>query len=347
MTTITTIGLDIAKTSFFVHGMDAEGHAVVKKELKRDRVLGFFRSRAPCVVGLEACASAHHWGRELAKLGHEVRLIPPAYVKEFVRRQKNDAADASAIARAARDPEMRFVPVKSVERQSLLMLHSVRDGLVAQRTQTMNMLRGHFGEIGIAVPKGPKHVATLIGMVVEEERSGLPALMRIAMQRLVSVLNLLNEEIAALDQAIHEACRKDEVARRLASIPGIGPLIASLMSALIVEPRSFAGSREFAAYLGLVPKQHSTGGKARLGHVSKMGNRELRKFLVVGVHAALSWMRRGKLKSPLATWALKLLETKRFKVAAVALANKMARIAWVIMAKGGSYEPHHRIAAAA
>jgi transposase len=346
MTKITTIGLDLAKTAFFAHAMDAQGRAVVKKELKRDKVLEFFESQEPCVAGLEACASAHHWGREIAKPGHEVRLIPPAYVKEFVRRQKNDAADASAIARAALDPEMRFVPVKSVERQSLLMLHSVRDGLVAQRTQTMNMLRGHFGEIGIAVPHGPKHVATLVGMVMAEDKSELPAAMRTAMQRLVSVLNLLNEEIAVLDAAIHDAYREDEQAGRLASIPGIGPLTASLISATVVEPKSFAGGRGFAAYLGLVPRQHSTGGKTRLGPVSKMGNRELRKFLVVGAHAALAWMRRGKLKSPLASWALKLLETKRFKVVAVALANKMARIAWVIMAKGGSYEPHHRIKAA-
>ena len=196
--------------------------------------------------------------------------------------------------------------------------------------------------MGIVVPQGPKHVATLVGLVMEEEKSTLPALMRIAMQRLVCLLNLLNEEIAVLDVAIHDAYRKDELAKRLASIPGIGPLTASLISATIVAPESFAGGREFAASLGLVPRQHSTGGKARLGHISKMGNRDLRKFLVVGAHAALSWMRRGKLKSPLAGWALKLLETKRFKVVAVALANKMARIAWVIMVKGGCYEPNHR-----
>jgi transposase len=347
MTTITTIGLDIAKTTFFVHGMDAAGRAIVKKELKRDKVVEFFKSQAPCVVGLEACASAHHWGREIAKFGHEVRLIPPAYVKEFVRRQKNDAADASAIARAALDAEMRFVPVKSVERQSLLMLHSVREGLVAQRTQAMNSLRGHFGEMGIAVPKGPKHVATLIGLVMQEDNGTLAPLMRIAMQRLVSVLTLLNDEIAALDRAILEAYRKDELARRLATIPGIGPLIASLLSATIVEPKSFAGSRDFAASLGLVSKQYSSGGKTKLGPITKMGNRELRKFLVVGAHAALSWIKRGKMKSPLAEWALKLLATKRFKLVAVALANKMARIAWVLMAKGGSYEPHHKAAATA
>jgi transposase len=339
---IHTIGLDVAKLSFAVHGFDADGRTVLKKELRRAQVLPFFEGLAPARVGLEACASAHHWAREIAGLGHEVKLIPAQRVKAFLPRQKNDAADAQAIARAVREPEMRFVAVKSVERQAALMLFKARDLLIGQRTQALNALRGHFGEIGVVVPKGAHEVRSLVDRVMLEEKAqALPEAMRAALRPLVAVLFALNDEIAGLDKAILKAHRADETGRRLATIPGIGTLSATVLSATVSDAAAFKGGREFAAYLGLVPRQHSTGGKARLGPISKMGNRDLRRLLVVGAHAALYRIKSGKTKSPLADWARRLLDKKPFKLVAVALANKMARIAWAIMARGESYDPTH------
>jgi transposase len=347
MTQISTIGLDIAKNSFAVHGFDAEGKTVLKKELKRAQVLPFVAKLEPCRVGLEACASAHHWAREITKLGHDARLIPAQRVKAFLPRQKNDAADAQAIARAVREPEMRFVAVKTLEQQSVLMLFKSRDLLIGQRTQLLNALRGHFGEIGIVVAKGPHEVKALVDRVMmAEQAQALPEAMRAALRPLVAALFTLNDEIAHLDKAILKVHRANETSRRLATVPGIGTLTATVLAATVSEPRGFSGGREFAAWIGLVPRQHSTGGKARLGHISKMGNRDLRRLLVVGAHAALYRMKSGKTQSPLADWARKLLAKKPFKLVAVALANKMARIAWAIMAKGGSYDPAHVVKSA-
>ena len=342
MTQISTIGLDIAKHSFAVHGFDAEGKTVLKKELKRAQVAPFFARHEPCRVGLEACASAHHWARELQVLGHDARLIPAQRVKAFLPRQKNDAADAQAIARAVREPEMRFVAVKTVEQQSVLMLFKSRDLLIGQRTQLLNALRGHFGEVGIVVPKGPHEVKALVDKVmIAEQAQALPEAMRAALRPLVAVLFALSDEIAVLDKAILKLHRASETSRKLATVPGIGTLTATVLAATVSDPASFSGGREFAAWIGLVPRQHSTGGKARLGHISKMGNRDLRRLLVVGAHAALYRMKSGKTRSALADWARKLLAKKPFKLVAVALANKMARIAWAIMAKGQSYDPAH------
>lgn len=342
MTQISTIGLDIAKNSFAVHGFDAGGKTVSKKALKRAQVLPFFAGHAAALVGLEACASAHHWARELAKLGHEVKLVPAQRVKAFLPRMKNDAADAQAIARAVREPEMRFVAVKTVEQQAALMLFKSRDLLIGQRTQLLNALRGHFGEIGIIVPKGPHEVRRLVDHVMLEDKTRtLPEAMRAALRPLVAALFALNDEIAALDKEILKRHRACETSQRLATIPGIGTLIATLLSVTVSDAASFEGGREFAAWIGLVPRQHSTGGKARLGHISKMGNRDLRRLLVVGAHAALYRIKSGKTKSPLADWARKLLTKKPFKLVAVALANKMARIAWAVMARGESYDPGH------
>lgn len=338
MTEISTIGLDIAKSSFAVHGFDAEGRTVLKKTLKRHQVLPFFGTLGAARVGLEACASAHHWGRELGKLGHEVKLIAPARVKAFSPRMKNDAADAMAIARAVREPEMRFVPVKGIEQQSVLMLFKSRGLLVAQKTMIINALRGHFGEIGMVVAQGPSHAKALVAMVTAGD-GPLPPAMRMALTPLVVMLAALEEQITALNRAIAAAHRADEQARRLADVPGIGVLIATVLSATVSDPLSFKSGREFAAWIGLVPRQHSTGGKPRLGAISKMGNRELRRLLVVGAHAALYRMKQAKTRSALADWARKLLATKPFKLVAVALANKMARIAWAIMAKGAVYAP--------
>lgn len=340
--TIHTIGLDIAKNSFSLHGFDPEGRTVLTRDLKRGQVLAFFAGLPACRVGLEACASAHHWAREIAKLGHDARLIPAQRVKAFVPRMKNDAADAKAIARAVRDPEMRCVGVKTVEQQSVLMLFKSRDLLIGQRTQLLNALRGHFGEIGVVVPKGAHEVTALVAMVMDAEKAqSLPDAMRAALRPLVSALFTLNEEIAALNKTILRQHRGSEMSQRLATVPGIGTLTATVLVATVSEPHGFSGGREFAAWVGLVPRQHSTGGKARLGHISKMGNRDLRRLLVVGAHAALYRIKSGKTQSALADWARKLLDKKPFKLVAVALANKMARIAWAIMARGESYDPAH------
>lgn len=342
MNVITTIGLDIAKNSFSVHGFDGSGVTVLTKELKRAQIAGFFARLEPCRVGLEACASAHYWAREIAKLGHDARLIPAQRVKAFLPRQKNDAADAKAIGRAVRDPEMRFVAVKTVEQQCVLMLFKSRDLLIGQRTQLLNALRGHFGETGVVVPRGAHEVTALVAQVMDAEKAQcLPDTMRAALRPLVSALFTLNEEVAVLNKAILKQHRESETSQRLATVPGIGTLTATVLVATVSEPQNFSGGREFAAWVGLVPRQHSTGGKARLGHISKMGNRDLRRLLVMGAHAALYRMKSGKTQSALADWARKLLDKKPFKLVAVALANKMARIAWAIMVRGESYNPAH------
>ncbi len=342
MSKIITIGLDIAKNSFAAHGFDEFGKTVLKKELKRGQVLAFFARNPGCLVGIEACASAHHWAREITGLGHDVRLIPAQRIKAFLPRQKNDAADAHAIARAVRDPEMRFVAVKSVEQQAALMLFKTRELLIRQRTQLSNALRGHFGEIGIVVPRGAHEVHALVERVMNEEKAQeLPCAMRAALRPVVSMLFTLNEEISSLDRAIRQVHRADDTSLKLAEVPGIGPLIAMVLSASVGRPTYFSSGREFAAYLGLVPRQHSTGGKTRLEAISKMGNSDLRRLLVVGARAVLARMKSGKAKSALAEWARKLLEKKSFALVSVALATKMARIAWAIMAKGRRYDPSY------
>ena len=340
-TAIHTIGLDIAKNSFCVHGFDAEGVTVLTKDLKRGQVLMWFAKLPPCRVGLEACALAHYWARELAKLGHDVKLIAAQRVKAFLPRMKNDAQDACAIARAVRDREMRFVGVKTVERQSLLMLFKARDLLTAQRTQLINALRGHFGEIGSVVPKGAHEVKVLITRIMTDD--SLPAVMVQALRPLVNSLLALEDEIKTLNVVILKQHRASEMSMRLATVPGIGTLTATVLTATVSDPRQFDDGRNFAAWIGLVPRQHSTGGKAKLGKISKMGNRDLRRLLVVGAHAALYRIKSGKTQSPLADWARNLLAKKPFKLVAVALANKMARIAWAIMAGDDCYNPKHGI----
>jgi len=345
--TIHTIGLDLAKNSFSVHCFDEAGNTVLAKDLRRGQVLGFFEKVKPCRVGLEACASAHHWARELIKLGHDVKLIPAQRVKAFLPRMKNDAQDAKAIARAMRDPEMRFVGVKSVEQQASLMLFKARDLLSGQRTSLINALRGHCAELGIIAPQGAHEVKRLIELVMSERpRQLLPEVMRQALQCLVATLCKVEEEIKQLNTKIANQHKVSAVSQRLASVPGIGTLTATLLNATVSEPQRFASGREFAAWIGLVPRQHSTGGKASLGKISKMGNRDLRRLLVVGAHAALYRIKSGKTQSPLADWARNLLAKKPFKLVAVALANKMARIAWAIMTRNESYNPTHNQEAA-
>jgi transposase len=319
---ITTIGLDIANNVFQVHGIDADGHVVLRKSLRRCQMQPFFETLDPCLIGMEACATAHHWARVLLQAGHDVRLIPPSYIKPYLRRQKNDAADAAAICEAVTRPSMRFVPVKSRDQQATLMLHSARELLISQRTALINALRAHFAELGIVVPQGARNVRQLIALLEDEQLSS-PAV-RVALMPLANALTEIETQVAKLDKAILTAHRNDDTSLRLATVPGIGPIIATCLSASVSDARLFEGGREFAAWLGLVPRQYSTGGKPRLGSISKMGNRHLRKLLVVGGHAALYRMRKAGRDTPLANWARDLLSKKPFKLVAVALANKIA-----------------------
>jgi transposase len=283
---IITVGLDLAKNVFQAHAADASGRAVLRKKLRRDQVLAFFGQLRPCVVAMEACGGAHFWGREIGKLGHEVRLIPPAYVKPVVKRQKNDAADAEAICEAAMRPTMRFVPVKSEVTQGAAMVFRIRELLIRQRTQAINALRGHLGEFGQIVPQGAANAARLIA-IVEDPDSGLPADAIATLKVLVGALTHLETEIDKLDAEIARRARENEVARRLMTVPGIGPLIATAIAVLAPPPETFGKARDFAAWLGLTPRQHSTGGKQRLGATTKMGERSLRRLLIIGANSVI------------------------------------------------------------
>ena len=333
---VATIGIDLAKRVFQIHGIDSSGKVIVRRPVKRRDVLAFAAQLPPYVIGMEACATAHHWARELGKLGHEVKLIPPAYVKAYVRRQKNDAADAAAICEAVTRPAMRFVPVKSAEQQAVLMLHRVRELLVGQRTALINALRSHLAEFGVVAPQGARHVAELVAVVADAGDIRLPDIAHVALAPLVQQMQRLEAEIGHLDRRLLAWHRADETSRRLATIPGIGPVTATAMVASVTDPSMFNSGREFAAFLGLVPRQSSSGGKERLGRISKMGDRYIRTLLVVGATAVLRYAKKGG--SPSKTWAEALLQRKPFKVAAVALANKTARIAWAVLTRGETYQ---------
>jgi transposase len=336
MTEITAVGLDLAKNVFQAHGADASGRAVLRKKLRRDQVLAFFSQLPRCLVAMEACGGAHFWGRELARLGHDVRLIPPAYVKPFVKRQKNDAADAEAICEASLRPTMRFVPVKSEEVQGAAMVFRVRELLIRQRTQAINALRGHLTEFGLVVPQGAANAARLIALV-EDTGSGLPADAVATLKVLVTALGHLEEEIGKLDVEIVRRAKENEVARRLMTVPGIGPLIATALAVLAPPPETFRCARDFAAWLGLTPRQHSTGGKQRLGATTKMGERSLRRLLLLGANSVIIKRHVHAAARP-GTWLAGLIARKPPLLVRVALANKMARIVWALMARGGVYQ---------
>ena len=331
---VSTIGLDLAKTKFQVHGVDAEGKIVVARQINRGQMRTFFAKLPRCLVGMEACATAHHWARELMELGHDVRLMPPAYVKPYVRRGKNDAADAAAICEAVTRPSMRFVPVKSIEQQAALMAHRSRDLLIRQRTQLLNALRGHLAELGLAAAQGREGMATLIGLVTSQDKPALPAAVRAALMPLIDQLQALQQQIDALDKVIHAQHRASEASRRLETIPGIGVIGATAIAATINDPGAFRSGRELAAWIGLVPRQNSSGGKQRLGGISKQGDRYLRRLLVVGASAVLRHARAHPDKH---VWLTQLLARRPAKVAIVALANKMARIAWAVLRRGETY----------
>jgi transposase len=332
---IVTIGLDLAKNVFQVHGVDSSGAAVLKKALRRAQVLAFFRDLPSCLIGMEACATAHHWARELIALGHEVRLMPPQYVKAYVKRNKNDAADAEAICEAVRRPSMRFVPVKTEEQQSALAMHRVRELLVRQRTMLINALRSHLAEIGIVEAQGATKVGTLVAIVQNPDDRRISGSLRTTLTTLAQHLERTGEEIATIDRQIAAWHKGNAVSQRLASIPGIGTITATAITASVPDARSFRSGREFAAWLGLVPKQNSTGGKARLGSISKRGDSYLRRLLI---NCAMSALLRSKAIRSM-PWVKALIEKrKRPLVVAVALANKTARVAWAIMSRGTVYQ---------
>jgi transposase len=330
----TTIGLDIAKHVFQLHGADGAGHVLFRKRITRVKLLGFLAAQAPCVVAMEACAGAHYWAREIGKLGHHVRLIAPAYVKPFIKRQKNDAADAEAICEAAQRPSMRFVPVKTEEQQANGIVFRARDLLVRQRTQCVNALRGHLLEYGYVFPKGITHVETLIALV-EDLQSPLPSSVRIILKLLVDTFTALEAQIAVLDAEINQRSKSDPTARRLMTIPGVGPIASTAITALVPAAEGFPAGRDFAAWLGLTPLQKSTGGKQKLGAVSKRGERTIRRLLIIGASAVVQQAsRRG---APKGSWLAQMLARKPKMLVTVALANKMARIIWALLVKGGTY----------
>lgn len=323
---VATVGLDIAKHIFCVHAVDADGQPVVARVLRRPDVLPFFASLPRCLVGIEACSSSHHWGRKLQALGHEVRLMHPAYVKPYVKRQKTDAADAAAICEAVGRPSMRFVKIRSVASQAGLMHHKVREKLISQRTQLLNSLHGHLTEIGVIADRNRARALTAM---VRDGHADIPDAVRAALLPLVAQIDSLDAAIREADAAIARLAKADDVACRLMTVPGIGPLTASALVATIDEPGNFKGPRKLSAFLGLVPRERSSGGKVRSGRISKMGNSYLRKLLVIGAFSVLRT--HGRHSDPLHRWTQKLVATKPYKVAAVAVANKLARIALAIM----------------
>ena len=336
MVEIITIGLDIAKNVFQVHGVDAAARVVVRRQLRRGEVTKFFGGLAPCVVGMEACGSAHHWAREIGALGHEVRLLPAAHVKPYVKRgRKNDAADAAAICEAVGRPQMRFVPVKSAGQQSVLLLHRTRDLLVRQRTMLICALRGHLAEFGIIAGQGKGNFAKLLARLTATEGEALPELARATLRLMAAQVDDANAKIEVLEQAIVARHRDDEASRRLATIPGIGPITASALAASVPDAGAFDSGRQFAAWLGLVPRQNSTGGKQRLGGITKTGDRYLRRLLVIGATGLIRY-RRKNVPGGL-DWLSGMLARKPARLVTVALANKMARIAWAVLSRGELY----------
>ncbi len=335
MDKITAVGLDLAKNIFQVHAVDASDGIVLVKRLRRGQVLEFFAKLQPCLVGMEACGTAHHWARELVKLGHEVRLMPPQYVKPYVKRNKNDAADAAAICEAVQRPSMRFVPVKTAEQQAALALHRVRDLLVRQRTMLVNALRAHLAEFGVIAPKGLPKVAALAAVAVSGTDGRGPELLREAMKALIVQIRSLRERIDAIERQIMAWHKGNPVSRRLATIPGIGPIIATAIAATVADAGAFESGRQFAAWLGLVPKNTGTGGKMHQGRISKRSDGYLRRLLVGGALAVIMRSKAAKADP----WLAILLADKKRLVVAVALAHKTARIAWAIMTRGTAYRP--------
>lgn len=327
------IGVDLAKTYFQVHALEYEGGRVVSRKLKRAGMFKFFAGVEPCLVGMEACGSAHYWARELRALGHDVRLMPPSYVKAYVKRGKNDARDAEACCEAVARPTMRFVPIKSAEQQATLMLHRTRELLVKQRTMNVNALRGHLSEFGLVAAKGLDRVDALVGQALED--ADLPEPARACVEVFAAQIAALDAQIVGIERQIAGVLAQDERSRLLDEIPGVGPLIATAIAASAPDPGVFKSARNFSAWLGLTPRQESTGGKTNLGSITRKGDRYLRKLLVVGATSLLRVA--GKHKGALADWIIALRAKKSARHVTVALANKLARIIWAVMSSGEAF----------
>lgn len=332
---VTTTGIDLAKSVFQVHGVDEHGKTVLKKQLKREQVAPFFANLPTCLIGMEACGSAHHWARKLQSLGHTVRLIAPQFVKPYVKTNKNDAADAEAICEAVARPNMRFVPVKNVEQQAVLALHRVRQGFVKARTAQANQIRSLLAEFGLIVPQGIGHIAARVPELIEDASNELPGSFRILIDQLLDHLKVLDTHVVNLEAKIKAWHRESEISRKLEQIPGIGPVTASALVATIGDAKAFESARQLAAWMGLVPRQHSTGGKAKLLSFSKRGDTYLRTLLIHGARSAILAAQRKAMKED--TWLGKLLLRRNPNVAAVALANKNARVVWALLAKDRTY----------
>ena len=335
----TTIGIDLAKSVFQVHGVDMDDTVVLRRQLKRKDVIPFFTDLTSCLIGMEACASAHYWARELRKLGHTVRLMPAKYVKAYVKRGKNDVADAEAICEAVTRPSMREVAVKSVEQQAVLVLHRTRDQLVRQRTQLINALRAHLSEFGIVAAAGHAGLTELCAVIADSDDARLPALVRTTLTIQAAQIASLNKAIAECEAGIRQTVQACETSRRLKTIPGVGTLISSAVVASVGNADMFQSGRSFSAWLGLTPRISGTGGKIHLGSITKQGDRYLRRLLVLGATAVLKMARKNPESYP---WAIALLERMSYRQASVAVANKMARIIWAVMVRGGSYRAGHQ-----
>jgi transposase len=337
MEKISIIGLDLAKLVFQVHGADKAGRCLLRRQLKRREVLGFFAGLSPCIVAMEACGSAHYWAREIAKLGHEVRLVPPAYAKAYVKRGKSDSIDAEAICEAAGRPTMRFVPVKSIEQQSLTTLHRCRDLLVKNRTMLVNALRAHLAEFGFVAAKGISKLPDLAKIASEAPAEALPEMARAALSGFLDAIALINQQLAEIEKRLQDWHKRNAQSKRLATAPGVGLIGATALCALVPDPKLFKNGRHFAAWIGLTPKLDGTGGKIRLGRISKAGDGYLRRLFVLGATALLRALENKT--TPLALWVQALLARRSKRAVTVALANKLARIAWAIMAKDEAFRP--------
>ena len=343
MQAVTTVGLDIAKSVFQVHGVDARGNVVVRRQLRRRQVLAFFTKLPSCLVGVEACATSHHWSRQLQALGHTVRLMPPAYVKPYLKRQKNDAADAEAICEGVTRPNMRFVATKTPEQQSCLMLHRTRHLFIRQQTAVINAIRAHLAEFGIVAPVGRNGVEELLDVVADPNDDRVPEVARECLAALGAQLRMLKAQILEFDRCIVAWHRSNETSKRLDEIPGVGPALATALVASVADPRAFRSGRDFSAWVGLVPKQNSSGGKEKLGSITKRGDRYLRSLFTAGALAVIRYAKiHGTKHRP---WLTALLARRPTKVAAIALANKIARMAWAMMAKGERYKEPLALAA--
>ena len=332
---ITTVGIDLAKNVFQVHAIDERGKVLVKKQLRRDQMAAFFTNLAPCLIGMEACGGAHHWARKIQAMGHTVRLMAPQFVKPYVKTNKNDAADAEAICEAVARPNMRFVPIKNVEQQAVLALHRVRQGFVKARTAQANQIRGLLGEFGLIVPQGIGYIASRVPELIEDAERDLPGSFRVLVQRLLDHLKELGRQVDEIETQIQTWHRASDLSSRLAQVPGIGPITASALVASIGDAKNFDDGRQLAAWLGLVPRQHSSGGKSNLLGMSKRGDSYLRTLLI---HGARSVIYRAGQKADACSWINAVVQRRNKNVAAVALANKNARIVWALLAHDRRYE---------